>query len=278
MPGPHEAMEAQQAREKMIGEDRRKRLEAEDKLSADPRRNEELRRRNDSVALTIGLAWCTFFKRSFWKHRGDLRDAYRAPGLFATKMQAAGHGIEFVVCDEPLEVADFDGSKRRLQDSVDLLYVLSHGAFSAAGYDALLHLADWSPGATGIGHGRLRVVVFDTCELIKTAAIPNWQGVWGAAVLGTSLRLLLGFDGTAVIDRGSAERGKAFAENLLAGGTFSDAWRAAVSRHVKSQYRRSVAIGVGDTVGDAQAVLNTASLAAMPTARAGTAVSLKEQY
>ena len=232
------------------------------------------------MALTIGVAWCTFFKRSLWKHRGDLRDAYRAPSLFATKMQAAGHGIEFVVCDEPLEVADFDGTRRRLQDSVDLLYILSHGAFSGASYDALLHLADWSPGTAGIGQTRLRVSVFDTCELIKTAAIPNWQATWGAAKLGTSLRVLLGFDGTTVIDRGSAERGKAFAENLLAGSTFADAWITAVSRHVKSQYRRAVAIGVGDTVADAQAVLNTASLTALPKARAsaGAGLNFKEKY
>jgi hypothetical protein len=230
------------------------------------------------VTLTIGVAWCTFFKRSIWKRRGDLRDAYRAPGLFATKMQAAGHEIDFVVCDEPLEVADFDGTRRRLQDRIDLLYLLSHGAFSAGGYEALLHLADWAPGATGIGQSRLKVIVFDTCELIETAAIPNWQPIWGRAKLGTSMRLLLGFDGTAALDRKSAERGKAFAENLLAGSTFADAWITAVSRHVRSKYRRAVAIGVGDTVADAQSVLNTASLAAMPAARAGTALHFKERY
>jgi hypothetical protein len=224
------------------------------------------------------VAWCTFFKRSFWTRRGDLRDAYRAPGLFATKMQAAAHGVEFVVCDEPLEVADFDGTRRRLQDNVDLLYLLSHGSFSAVGYDALLHSADWAPRATGIGQARLSVVVFDTCELIKTAAIPNWQAVWGAANLGTSLRLLLGFDGTAALDRKSAERGQAFAENLLAGSTFADAWITAVRRHVRSQYRRAVAIGVGDTIPDAQAALNTASLSAMPAARTGTALNFKERY
>ena len=230
------------------------------------------------MAVTIGVAWCTFFKRSFWKHRGDLSHAYRAPGLFATKMQAAGHGIEFVVCDEPLEVADFDGTRRRLQDNIDLLYLLSHGAFSATGFDALLHMADWSPGATGIGQARLSCVVFDTCELINTAAIANWQAVWGKANLGTNLRLLLGFDGTAALDRKSAERGKAFAENLLAGSTFADAWITAVSRHVRSKYRRAVAIGIGDTVADAQAVLNTASLASIPATRAGAALNFKERY
>jgi hypothetical protein len=230
------------------------------------------------MALTIGVAWCTFFKRSFWKQPGDLRDAYRAPSLFASKMQAAGHGVEFVVCDEPLEVADFDGTRRRLQDHVDLLYLSSHGTFSAVGYDALLYLTDWAPRATGIGQARLRVVVFDTCELIKTATNPNWQAVWGAANLGTSLRLMLGFDGTAALDRKSAERGRTFAENLLKGSTFADAWITAVSRHIRSQYRRAVAIGVGDTMTEAQTALNTASLAAMPAARAGTAVKFKERY
>ena len=68
--------------------------------------------------------------------------------------------------------------------------------------------------------------------------------MWGGATLGTSLRLLLGFDGPANIDPDMAKRGKAFAENLIQQKTFADAWIQAVNS--TSQSNKPVAIGIGN--------------------------------
>jgi hypothetical protein len=85
---------------------------------------------------------------------------------------------------------------------------------------------------------------------------------------------MLGFDNLAAADRGTALRGKAFAENLLKGQTFVDAWFAAVSA-TTPVYNKAVAIGIGETPGDAMRVLQTASLAAMPGPRTGLQVYLE---
>jgi hypothetical protein len=232
-----------------------------------------------SGTLKIGILWCTFFqRRGFWRRPLQLRDAYRPPSLFASKMRDAGHSVEFLVCDDILQLADLDGTTRTLQDSVDVLYVMTHGTFSGTGYDVYLHAANWLPGTTGIGNANLTVAIFDTCELIDSASIAQWQTTWGNAGLGVNLRLLLGFDGSAVIDRGSAARGKAFADNLLGGSTFADAWIKAVHSTTTSQYRRAVAIGVGDTPADAQSVLTTAGIASMPAKRGTGVPSFQAKY
>ncbi|KAB2856046.1 MAG: hypothetical protein F9K43_27475 [Bauldia sp.] len=231
-------------------------------------------------SLKIGLLWCTFFQaRSLLNRPLQLRDAYRPPSLFASRMRDAAHEVEYLVCDDLLATSDLDGISRTLQDDVDLLYIMTHGVFAASGYDVYLHAANWQPAATGIGHARLTVAVFDTCKLIDTASVANWRAVWAAAGLGAHLRLLLGFDGSAVIDRASAERGKAFAENLIKGSTFADAWLTAVKATCShSQYRKAVAIGIGDSSADALAALNTASLASMPSARGAGAPVFEERY
>jgi hypothetical protein len=69
-------------------------------------------------------------------------------------------------------------------------------------------------------------------------------------------------------------RGRAFAENLLKGQTFVDAWFAAVSA-TTPLYNKAIAIGIGETPGDASSVLRTASLAAMPGPRTGAQVYLE---
>jgi hypothetical protein len=99
----------------------------------------------------------------------------------------------------------------------------------------------------------------------------NWQAIWGAANPSPTLRLMLGFDNLAGADRGTALRGKAFAENLLKGQTFVDAWFAAVTA-TTPVYNKAVAIGIGETPVDAMSVLQTASLAAMPGPRTGSQV------
>jgi hypothetical protein len=226
----------------------------------------------------IGILWCTFFQRRSWLQLSlRLADAYRPPSLFASVMKSNGHDVEFLVCDEFLDVADLNGTKRKLPDDVELLYFLSHGELVASGFEALLHSVNWQPGgAPGIGNGKLAVAVFDTCHLINSSKNKNAQSVWGGATLGTSLRLLLGFDGPANIDPDMAKRGKAFAENLIQQKTFADAWIQAVNS--TSQSNKPVAIGIGDSMTSASSVLNTASLTNMPAPRPAGPPVFCERY
>ncbi len=179
-------------------------------------------------------------------------------------MRGAGHDVQLLSCDEELVLTDF--STRRVHESADIFYLTTHGVFGPGGYCACLHKMDWWPRATGLGGSSTAVAIFDTCYLIDSAQ--NWQAIWAAANVGVSLRLMLGFDNLAGLDRGNALRGRAFAENLINGQTFVDAWFSAVSS-TTPVYNKAVAIGIGDTQADAVHVLNTASLASMPGPRAG---------
>jgi len=233
-----------------------------------------------SRGLKIGVLWCTFFKRrSNWRQPLQLLDAYRPPSLFASQMRDAGHDVEFLMCDDILQSSDLDGATRKLQDSVELLYVMTHGDFAGTGYDVYLHADNWRPGATGIGHTNLAVAIFDTCKLIDTQKGSNWQAIWARAKIGAQLRLMLGFDGPVVIDRASALRGKAFAENLINGSTFAESWLEAVRQTCSnSKHRKAVAIGIGDTRTDAEAVLDTADLASIPAARGAGSPFFMHRY
>jgi hypothetical protein len=191
-------------------------------------------------------------------------------------MGQAGHAVRCLACDEELRLSDVDGTQRTLQDNVDILYVTSHGRFMPGGYQALFHGADWMPLNTGIGKARLVVAVFDTCFLIDGSR--NWQALWSSANLGPSLRLLLGFDGLAAMDRPAALRGMAFAENILNGKTFADAWIQAVHSTTTSQYSKAVAIGIGDSLADAQSVLNTAGSGFLPPPRKGIQPFFMEKF
>jgi hypothetical protein len=229
--------------------------------------------------VDIGTLWCTFFKRPGLFSRfaiRELRHAYRAPSLFASKMRDAGHNVLSLVCDEELRLSDLDGSNRTIQDDVDILFITSHGQFLSGGYQTLLHKTNWLPSNTGIGHSKLAVAVFDTCFLIDGSQ--NWRTLWSKASLGPTLRLLLGFDGLAAIDRPSALRGRAFAENLLNGKPFAESWIQAVHSTTTSQYNRAVAIAIGDTKMDALNVLNTASLSSIPGPRKSGQLFLEEKY
>lgn len=191
-------------------------------------------------------------------------------------MRDGGHNVLSLACDEELRLSDLDGSNRTIQEDVDILFITSHGEFLPGGYHALLHQANWLPSITGIGQAKLAVAVFDTCFLIDGSR--NWRAQWTTANLGPSLRLLLGFDGLAAIDRPSALRGRAFAENLLHGKPFAESWIQAVHSTTTSQYSRAVAIAIGDTQMDAQNVLNTASLSSMPGSRKSGQVFFEEKY
>jgi len=217
--------------------------------------------------FNIGILWCTFFKRRTW-HQFSLHlpDAYRPPSLFASVMRENGYNVQFLLCDEFLDVTDLDGTKRKLPDNVDLLYFLTHGELSKSGFEALLHTVNWQPGGPGgIGDSKLSVAVFDACHLINTSKKKDATSVWGAANLGPTLRLLLGFDGPANLDQDMAKRGKAFAENLIKGKTFADAWLQAVNS--TSQSNKPVAIGIGDSKSAASSILNSARLVNTPAAR-----------
>jgi len=90
---------------------------------------------------------------------------------------------------------------------------------------------------------------------------------------------MLGFDGPVVIDRASALRGKAFAENLINGSTFAESWLEAVRQTCSnSKHRKAVAIGIGDTRTDAEAVLDTADLASIPAARGAGSPFFMHRY
>jgi hypothetical protein len=93
--------------------------------------------------LKIGVMWCTQFKRRTLNpfRSLSLPEAYRPASFFASQMRDAGHEVEFLFCDETLQISDFDGNKRTLADSVDLLYIVSHGELNqqTASFEALLN-------------------------------------------------------------------------------------------------------------------------------------------
>jgi len=197
--------------------------------------------------------------------------AYRPPSLFASQMRAAGHEVHALICDEDLVASKLDGNPDRLQDGLEIFYVMTHGNFDRQGYQVELNSTQWRPPISGLAtlvSSTLSIAIFDTCHLIDSTQ--NWQALWGKN-LGKSLRLILGFEGTVAIDQGAALRGGAFAKELLAGKSFADAWLLAADASIDydPEYKLAVAIGIGDSAQDAQAILASASLASMPPARQG---------
>jgi len=181
-------------------------------------------------------------------------------------MRGAGHDINGVTCDEELTLSTFQTIG--IHETATIFYITTHGIFDTTGYRACLNTADWFPNFSGIVGQSVVVAVFDTCFLIDSTL--SWRNIWASTNFGTSLRLLLGFDNLAELGRGNAWRGYAFAENLINGQTFVDAWFAAVATNTVVS-NKAIAIGIGDSQTDAQHVLSTASLAAMPAARSTAA-------
>lgn len=225
-------------------------------------------------------AWCVFFNHSGLLNRlrrRRLAYAYRPAGLFLAKMTAAGHHSSVVGCDDTLELKNLDGSAGHVDDAGDVFYLSTHGRFlRGSGYSAILHSTIWTPGASGLGVSRLIVGVFDTCSLIDGSM--NWQSQWQSAQLASTVRILLGFDGPAPGDKGSAQRGAAFADELLAGKTFADSWLTAVKSTLVPGTGVPVALGFGGSTTDATNVLATARLSSLPTPRMGSAVSVHIRY
>jgi hypothetical protein len=217
-------------------------------------------------------AWCVTFNHTGILNRlrrRTIRSAYRPAALFLSTMHQAGYSTAVVGCDDTLDCGRVDGTIARDDDAGTMFYLATHGRFDAAsGYDAILHSTVWSPGTTGLGLSNLVVAILDTCETIDGRV--HWQGRWEQSRLGSSLRIILGFDGKAPCDQGSGTRGAAFASELLAGKTIADAWLVGTKSSLVPGTGTPVAIGLGDTPMDAQQVLGTARLHAMPPPRSGS--------
>jgi len=212
------------------------------------REAEEIRKRN-----SVGGLWCGLFDHDIWLAHWripDLRFAYRGPTLFLSTLRRKGIEVAFLFTDEQICFQPPAGAI----NEVPLVYVCTHGECGKSGYGAYLHKSVWQPGKTRFGAELPIVMVFDTCNL--TEGIGGWEKSWADTLRGGSVRLLLGFQGLASIDPASSQRGSAFAENLLPerSMTLADAWIDAVRSHRISDH--AIAIGVGESPSDAQAMLD----------------------
>lgn len=217
--------------------------------------------------IRVGIAWCTHFPRAGWGNPGglwirDLRHAYRGPSLFGGELREAGSEVISVTCDETLDLLGLAGPPPQLPSHADVFYFSSHGMFDDQGYRGLLRDSDWQPAQTGLD---CPVVIFDTCYLMDGQR--PWMPLWQTPLVGLRTRLLLGFDGLASQDRGTSLRGLRFAQLLLAGDTFADAWLRAATQTSPHRADRPIAVALGDDPADANAVLQTSSLSSIPAPR-----------
>jgi hypothetical protein len=161
--------------------------------------------------------------------------------------------------DESFEAVDFDGTRTRRGDGLDVLYVASHGELRGGIFRLVLHHDDWSAAVDGLDGDAPCVVVFDACNLVDVGD-PNWGDPW-TAVTRPRLRLVCGFASNATVGKGPARRGLAFAQALWRDEAVAAAWIDAVAS-TKLWFRRAdkaVAIGFGSTDQDAAGAL-TATL------------------
>src|SRR5437899_2205099 len=97
---------------------------------------------------TFGVAWCTHFQRRGLTTYGRLEWNYRAVGLFAAGFENPGTSdVWHLACDEGFEAADFDGTRNRVADDVDLLYVAAHGELRRQIFQLVLYASDWQPSS-----------------------------------------------------------------------------------------------------------------------------------
>lgn len=213
--------------------------------------------------MKITVGWSSYFERPdkhWWSPISDLPEAYRAPALFASEFVRVPHLDHVIVrCDEALDFA----TGGLPSAAADLLYLASHGKRYGPEYHVLMSREDWVPTSGAVP---FRVLTLDTCEL-ALRGVP-WGQEWLDPRIGRELRLVLGFEGLASDDRGTALRGRAFAKELRRGLTFVEAWFTAVEQ--TDQHRplhrrdRPIALAIGDSQADADDLLRTASLASMP--------------
>jgi hypothetical protein len=221
---------------------------------------------------TVGLAWVSHFVRPGFGSRFQIRDlhtSYRAPNLFLNRISLSNATLVNFSCDETVDVQSLSYS---FTDPLDFFYLTTHGRRRGQDYEALLQYDDWTPYQQSI---RARVLILDTCWLADDT--DHWADPWLSPSLGPDLRLVLGFRGLSTGDRQSALRGRAFVEQMYAGSSIADAWIQAVK--LTSDFRgayqdRPVAIGIGDSRADAEAVLDYAMLQDIPPSRIGPSIAL----
>jgi hypothetical protein len=120
-----------------------------------------LLRRRKNLPIRVGVGWSTFFDHpcllsSLYYRRLPL--GYRAPMYFAERMLSSGCKLSFVGFDEHLRSQDLRVSGGKAE-SVEVLYLATHGGPENQDYAVMLHAEDWHPCKGGLGdrlHRRLR--------------------------------------------------------------------------------------------------------------------------
>jgi hypothetical protein len=174
--------------------------------------------------------------------------------------------LKFMRFDEDFQVSDLDGTNNRIADSVDLLYVSTHGQSDISGYRVALRDADWAPCASGFGDAGPSVAIFDTCDLLNLRD-PEWYKPWITSKVGHSLRLLLGFASAATVAQTTTKRGHDFAKSILSGMPIGPAWLDVVHHIGYSGMDLGIAVGFGANLSDAEWSLNRMTLKDLPARR-----------
>jgi len=202
----------------------------------------------------IAIAFSGFFQRrlSTLFLPPALECARRGPALFAGRLLKEGASLASLSADEWCTMPP---SIFAAIADIAIFYVCTHGRIHQSQYQAALHDRYWQPSPLDFGANGPKVLVLDTCHGADRQ--PPFQNFWGIALQGTSVRLLLACEGPIVVDVPSTERGYAFADNIVRNDTsIADAWLLAVRSTSSTGTSRPVAIGLGDNVGDAQAMLS----------------------
>lgn len=199
---------------------------------------------------SVGVAWCTYFKRPGLFYTG-LRHGYRGAALFAAAYRRAGVcDVQCIDVDEDFDRENFDGTLDRRAEAVDVFYAASHGELRGADFRLVLHLDDWYVAQSGLDGLGPTVAVFDACQLVDFGD-PNWKQPW-QRIRRPHLRLVCGFESKATVSRGATLRGRSFAEALLRDEPVAAAWIDAVDAHsLRVRRDKPVVLGFGDSQQDA---------------------------
>jgi hypothetical protein len=114
------------------------------------------------------------------------------------------------------------GSDTGKVEKVDLAYFAGHGTSLGFDFGVLEDDARAKPSEIRWGHGRLKWVVLNACDVLFHTDAPGFPSIidrWGQTFTG--LRYMLGF---STLTSDEPDRGEIFAEYLNAGDTIRDAW------------------------------------------------------
>ena len=202
----------------------------------------------------IAIAFSGHFRKqlSKWFLPPSLECARRGPALFAGRLLKENVPLAAISADEWLTMPP--PLLKAIQD-IAIFYICTHGRVHKSQYEAALHDRFWQPSPSDFGTHGPKVLVLDTCH--GADITPPFQKFWEAALLGTSVRLLLACQGTVATDIVSTERGYAFADNLAQRDTsIADAWLRAVRSTSSTGASHPVAIGSGDSPAEANSMLS----------------------